>query len=673
MQKLTLPILILLVSAIVPPGTICAYAQTTGQQNSTAGELPSEATYARSGEMIDGYGSDSRNAWNGRDFDYGGYERSPILFDPLDEDRRKRMYPQLGATYDYTREQSINNLCSKYQEYFPEAWCSQDGYDTTKGTNFTREYKTRTLSMTNLLVDDEIHKSEMFVFRPIHEIRQNFLEDEKQAEHYLDSFEKVRTISLMTLEFLDSEVSSALKSAWQQSDMDVVQQLLKQVAVNTSELASPDREQIFRDYHEKFEACMWSKGDASTLETANGEDRETPMFKHVNLGSCLDADSDCRKLHGKEDGSVSETALFHFCSCCAEKELNLNDSTVDKTEDAEGYSGLKPWDKNLCEEYIERMEGEAKGEGYGSGSFGYVNDVNTDDGELAEVTFSLVERTFMGLDYTPKDYSGKENASPKELRRLVSNYAHYFQDIYGDVCTYKTKQNFIRRIFVPPFWSVPQQVDVLRNGKPEQCDRPFMYCPITTEEVDYGICPAFKLIVSLDRKNLVGSIMREESGAVMTPDELRAIWTEATLGDPISSRDLQNINENFKDTSEMELFINTFCDTSAAVAFKKLHLRMRSIALDHLLINQKINESDRRVITKLMNRVAEYLGLAEEDRRSVADSALMASEVRRNRLDEANRAAFVASALGKSRNSAQLDELDAPFGGAAPSVLGTEP
>ena len=679
LRRSTLGILFLIACFLFP--LRASRAENSGNSDQVAVGQGSLATVRK--EVMLGNGDSATLDRDGRDLNLGGYERSPILFDPLNNDSRTRIYPQLTAQREYSRDYE-KSIC-RYKEQFPPEFkdmCNKnDATSESLGNELVWKKVTGNMLMTNLMVDDEIHKAEMGIFWDPEYLRSQFLNDTQQLNTHLDTLNTPIGIAGTALDFLDKAVAASVSTTRVHADTNTMLQILRQVNLNTSQIANPDRIQLYKDHAEKFEACMWAEGDKSNFDKADGSS-EKPMFKHVNftlpeaLGgkNCLEQDSYCRKLYSgkiEKDGQTATTkGLYQFCMCCADKVVQMNDSTVNKIED----STASQYKLNLCDEYLTRV---ARNDTTGYRSYGRIDDIRagssySDAKGRENVSYSLVERVFMGLDYTPKG-SGTSDSENKELRKIVSSFAHYFQDIYGDVCIFETKGDsekagFIRKQFVSPFWSVPQLVDMMRNGKPDgSCDRLTQYCPITGEEVTVGICPAFKLLVSLEYKGELHKALIGEGTLGLSKDDIQNYWVQATLGDTLTARDFQNVVRNFQKHPEFNRFIETFCDASAGAAVKKLHARMMSIALDHLLLNQKITEEDRKMVRRLMDRVSDYLGLAAQDTNSVANSMVIASEIQRNRLDQADRGSFVASALGASRNSAQMDELDAPFGGAAPS------
>lgn len=656
------------VSGVVLP----AQAQVLGgeQERSIEGQL---GLATRQKELMKGNGSHAAIDRDGRDLNLGGFERSPIIFDPLGNDERKRVFPQMSAQESYTRKKTYQPIC-KNQSYFPPQMadiCNENNDDEADQNGLVFEKTTNIFTAANLMVDDEIHKSEMGLFWDPTNMKEAYLENQKAADRMTENIKRPLAIHQMALSFLDKSISSAMATAESAADQNTMLQYIRQINLNTSQLANPDRVQVLRDYNEKVEACMWAEGDQSKLSEANGKNGK-PMFAHVNLmlsekwggKNCMDSGSYCRERYEDKDGQV-KSVLYQFCTCCGDLAVEMNDSTVNKIDSSGGGSGVtEPYRKNLCEEYVTRMQSQY-------GKYGYQNDAKSSGNDLPKKTYSLVERVFMGLDYSGANGGagggGLSNDS-KDVRTTINNFMHYFQDLYGDVCMFETKEGFIRKQYVQPFWSVPQMVDMFRNGRPDDCDRATFYCPISAEQVGVGICPAMKMLLAMEIKGDVHKIMTGQSSEIgMSKEDLESYWVQATLGDSMTARDLQNIVASYKDSPDFNLFVEALCDTSATVAVKKLHLRMTSIAIDHMLLNQRISDEDRRIVRRLMDRLAEYLRLAGEDSASMVDPMLIASEIRRERLDQASRNSFVASSLGSSANSSRLDELDNTFGGAGPT------
>ena len=70
----------------------------------------------------------------------------------------------------------------------------------------------------------------------------------------------------------------------------------------------------------------------------------------------------------------------------------------------------------------------------------------------------------------------------------------------------------------------------------------------------------------------------------------------------------------WKPNGEFGRWLDGFCDAAAFTAFKKYHYRMSAVVEDHISINLKATEGEKRKVRELMGRVSSDINLAEADR-----------------------------------------------------------
>lgn len=470
----------------------------------------------------------------------------------------------------------------------------------------------------NISVDDELDKTKLAIFQPIHSaedgdqnIQTSFADNARLRDNHLNLFRTVRAVAIMTLSYLDKTVAAGLATTQQQVDQDTTHQLLKQISWTTSKLANPDRDQLYNDLDEKFEFCMHSHGAGLS-----------PIYmKHVNI-EC----PRCQNL--LPPGGPSTGGAYHYCVCCAETGKVVNQSIHDST-----------------------------GEPY----------------------WSLVERLFYGLQKPVGEITAGENTYKAEA---IVNYGTFFAALYGDIRFENptSGQETMTFRYVSPHWSVPNAISYLRDlddghASCQQTDEVFFYCPITGSVVQTGICPAFRQLLEWEHAGVLEQKRQDN------PAQLNNLWIEASLGGPITVEDLTNIlkmrtddNPNVKlfdsvtkgNSSHKRLskYVESFCDASAVTAFKKLHVRMMSIALDHMALNRKATERDKAMARQLMSRVSQYLELGGIDSRSSNEEMLVAAGIESDMKQAAQTTAAWAAAASAQETQNQIGEILPAFGGS---------
>ena len=166
--------------------------------------------------------------------------------------------------------------------------------------------------------------------------------------------------------------------------------------------------------------------------------------------------------------------------------------------------------------------------------------------------------------------------------------------------------------------------------------------------------------------NLSGSANKDESEELQT---LR-MWTEASLGLVLDASDIQTLRDPSIPLGQRNRYIDAFCDASAVAAFKRFHLRMRAVGLDHLTMNMTITPQQKSMMQRLIDRVSENLQMAETDAAASARLELMNENIRQvASLIKANRQISADAAIkNQAIQTGQLADL-AQFGGLNPSSL----
>ena len=300
------------------------------------------------------------------------------------------------------------------------------------------------INKESLSVDDEIRKLEMPTFRNLRALRIDAVDSEKQKEDFLDLFQSINGVALLTLNYLDKTVASGLVSQSQMTDAKVSQQLLKQISWATNEIASPDRKQLFRDFNEKVEVCLASiEAGGSSNSGNNGTSSEMKGYAAKVLesmggkefGKC---DIRCGKkatitlekkidYDDKSDGKTKK-GLYEYCVCCAETVMEVSNA-IDKSssKEAEG-KGISLWDKIFLgnqggteegDEGIQALVKEAKIMRAFYGDILYIYDEDKDAG-VQKTTTQLPAASIGALIIAVRDgYS--DNALSKEAKSIFED------------------------------------------------------------------------------------------------------------------------------------------------------------------------------------------------------------------------------------------------------------
>jgi len=526
---------------------------------------------------------------------YKGYDRSPILFDSV-RTGKERVYPQMGYNNDNTNREF-----------------SSDQKDKQRNNS---------LRVLNLGVDDEVNKTSMTIYQPLHMMTADIADDINERDRHLDLFKTVRGIAVLTLSYLDKTVAAGLATTQAQTDAHIQNQLLKQLNWTSAKLANPEKNFLYKDIDEKVEACLLYSSPQVYPKT-----KRIPMNAQICKPCLSDPNNPTPTFMGQ--------GIYDYCVCCAERMALLPNSTV-------------------------REGTELGGSGVG-------------------VT-SLVARVFLGLEGPANSGTSQKRDA---LDRVVSNFRRLYGDVVLAPCQAKPYEagatpgikdtetcdpgnGTLKTEYKFPIYGVADKIKLFRDGLNEKCSGgnsdDFTACPLTGTPIDQGICPAIKKIITLwppkkeDEPELRRLWIQASLGRIITgddinnmfimmqkePGELRGKWN-ATDGE-ITAADWTKVNGRFK------RWLGVFCDGSAVSAFKKFHYRMMALAEDHMRMNLKATDYEKSRFRDLLGRVSADIELAERDLDSsnVTDRLLAGLDTESDRervaqmgaTSEAQRAAF---------------------------------
>jgi hypothetical protein len=555
------------------------------------------------------------------------------------------------------------------------------------------------LAALDLSVDDEITSSSVASSQNLvatgstQTISDSFLQNINERDKFLDSYETARSIAIMTLSYLDKTVAAGLATSKSQADSDSIQQLLKQMNKNIARIAHPEKARFFDDQDEKFETCMRSDGSRDEIKNKSIEFVPLRLGQEKPPAILFDTYEGCRlgqpmpKFCGGMEAFKS--SKYHFCSCCAESSTLIAKSTVTTAGGRE---------RSLV-----------SGEG-----------------------FSLVDRVFMGVtvpagkvrfEAASTSTNGAQNRETFQAGNALLDFSTMARSLYGDIL-YTNKYgigngsggdgpptNKFTLKMATPLLTVQQWVHAIRDFDNLKGVHPYSrvvttfskandagvtcvwehnegmwlrYCPSFGSAVRWGIYPALKQLIRLERDNDLDEYVKDdtaysykdtESGPIRTysridgstftrADAVKQMWSEASLGGVMLTRaDLKTMAE-LEGTSDGDRIIAAFCDTSAVEAVKRLHRKMNSLANDYIAANRKATANDKGEVLALIKRVDDQLHAGTDDSRSKVDELLIALDMQRDRRREALRASLVATGNASERAARRIGSLYHCFGGA---------
>ena len=111
--------------------------------------------------------------------------------------------------------------------------------------------------------------------------------------------------------------------------------------------------------------------------------------------------------------------------------------------------------------------------------------------------------------------------------------------------------------------------------------------------------------------------------ASVSNQEFSKRWVEASLGHELNGRNISEFlslngsERTSTDTNDLNLtqarVVESFCDASAIAALTRLHVGYKAQIMDFLVLNNSITAQQKNQMLALMDRVSQYLALAEAD------------------------------------------------------------
>lgn len=616
--------LVLALAAVLPASAFAQAPNTQSPPPATGVSAAEDEFFAGEQHKMLLGGDDLTKKYEGLSLEYGGYERTPILFDPNPKGQRQRVYPQLSRLRQFTRE---------YKD------------PLTGATTGSETKNTATFTSIDISVDDEILFTKMAMFQPLEVMQDNFADSDALRDSYLNLFGKSRGVAILTLSYLDKTVAAGLATVKSQADAQIANQLLKQISWTSARMANPSRDHVFDDLDNRFQSCMMEFKGPRRVTSAKPAALWTELKTQCTLN--------CPGLKG-----------YEFCMCCAERHPTM-------------IAKLSTSDTLHCSDELP------------------IN-VSFSDARIRNASsyWSLAEQTFIG---NQSDSTASPSCNGSACSRARGNkptvgcmvtgqgcdentqygvyrFEEMFRWLYGDICLMpgqastsqaeETKKrgesgynaDGLRMKYIAPMWSVPQAIEVLRNGPTSSPCAPMLYCPITQQELAHGICPAFKKLVEIAEKP--GGI---EEARRNNQRELEIMWIEASLGSMLTPKDINDVVA--MKGPKRERFIDTFCDASAATAFRRLHNRMQSIVEDHLIQSRTTKDVDKNSLRQMVGRVNSYIALGRDDAQSATDTLLIGASIENDRRKEAQRASIVAAGEAAAASSSATTQVLPIFGG----------
>lgn len=547
----------------------------------------------------------------------------------------------------------------------------------------------------DLSVDDEISKSSMAPFQNTvakggrQTIQDSFLQNESERDAFLDSFQTARTIAIMTLSYLDKTVAAGLATSQSQADSDAIQQLLKEMNKSMSKIARPNRARVFDDQDEKFEICMQgiTSQNTDSAERKPVEPGKVKPFAFIwdPLVECK-LDQPALKFCG---GPKSyESSKYHFCSCCAESSQTVNKSTVlpagGRERSLVGGEGFSLVDRVFMGVTVPN----------GKVSFDSTTALergrdNNYDAGVALTDFSTMIRSLYGdILFTPKygipSGPGVNGPSTGKLTiKMASPLLSVQQWVMAirNFSEVKEAQPYNRLIN-----GFGRTADAGDNCYWEANEGMWLrYCPSFGSSIRWGIEPALRQLIKLEKDNSLNDFSsstaaysytdpegktstyaKTNGGTFSRKEAVTQMWIEASLGGVMLSRADLSAMAELEGTSDGERIIESFCDTSAVEAVRRLHRKMVALSNDMLTANRRANNSEKNDVLSLIKRVDDQLKAGADDSRSKVDELLLALDMQRDRRREALRSSLVATGNASGR-SAGRGLAHRSFGGAFPN------
>jgi len=533
------------------------------------------------------------------------------------------------------------------------------------------EARYHSLASVHLGVDKELLKRRMPIFQPLNKIGDGFLANEALRDSYLDMYESVRSVALLTLNYLDKTVAAGLATVEQQKQMRVNNHLLKQMNWAVARLSDPSLAHIIDDNEEKIVQCLaGSRAQDFTsiryrlnFDLCNREcGTENPA---ETVEAPPEADTEGNVDLGVPTGPGLVEDRYDYCVCCAQVSAQPNLAT------------------NVS------LPGD-------TGS--------------ADNVFSVVDRLFLGSDSTARIREDESDlgefgntAGGNHLSRVI-NAAKDFKDTYGDIIVRindpvdvdarpanGTGEGMVTQV-VPPKYSPQALVAIYRNGcviNDQTCSK---------EQKATGICPAmFNILKTWSRANSNGQydfIQFNQAGDEVLNDDQKArrrLFEVASRGGiPLTGGTINSFLEldsilssgvqlplqsdleatfDFKAAGYHRLhhYTNMFCDASAVAFAKRVHNTNSAIFIDAMALNAAISPEHKAAMQSMVNRVHEYFSLADADLAShfPIKKILMAveTEIERNRI--ADHSSFNSAIWNRGINTGFSNKVQGLLGDTA--------
>ena len=500
--------------------------------------------------------------YNPADTDSVGYD-SPVFLEPIDKENKK--YPS------FSFDRGLHGNTNEDSRYIS-----------------IRQVK-------NIGLDQEILKADMPLFYSLERMKRSLHNSEHLRDKYVDSYQSVRSVAILTLSHLDKTVGAGLATAENQAQLRTTNNLLKTMNYAIARMSTPRLASVIDDTQEKLVQCMFGE---TALETTSIEGKTNRyIFSAETAPECGEDPKINWELEANPDSKIA-LSRYDYCSCVADSSIAPNLAT---------------------DAYLPVSRSVSNGE------------------------YSTVDRLFFGADITSTKHLGQE--AHREIIQEIQNLALDFKETYGDIVLTVNKdisddrqgrglgRGLIRKI-QDPRYSPREMVTYFRDGcvrnDGEPCNK--------FQEVQ-GICPALKKILWTfgtdmgDNSLVYESIQKDGNGNPLFKGRQseRRFWYEVasrggiilTAGSIEAILDLDNLlpkrplgmDYDFVANGNLATarFIQQYCDNAAIAHFKKVHNRMSVMVRDMLAINTSISDSDKSQLMALVNRVNDYVNLAAAD------------------------------------------------------------
>ncbi len=555
---------------------------------------------------VDAYDANAiADAYSGDSTLNHGYKRTPILFDNYTDENwnasgitARRKYPKLrerSTAIDNVPD--LNNLVSSGEYPLPDP----------------------NSLVQSLSTDDEITRSTMAVYQPLHRIKQGVAENAKKRDNYLNLFGTLRGVANLTLSYLDKTIAAGLATTESQVNQETQNLLLKQISWTNSRIANPQRSQIYVDADEKVQVCLNTLGASGPQP---GPQMLLDRFSDFDPSNCL---AECGVM--PPDASLR----YGWCVCCVQQ-----GSHASITPAVDGITGLnhpKQW--SLVDRYFHGVKAVQASPGV---------DQILDFAKFIKEMYGDVVVDKNGYHFRWPEFS-------------ISDKIRAIRD--GCLC--------------PTGCSVvPGQPSAGQPCSPPLPTTSTLVCPFTGMTSSFGVKRAMIHVLR----------MKDAPWDTMTDDEKRS-WVEASMGTMVTpavkkaALMLQDGTEEPLECNEdpegkLARWLLNFSDASAVSAFEKLHYRTKALLANHDVLNLRMTPNDRRMFWTMIERVDRFIDMAKADTASdrAAVQAITDATISRDRRKQADMAAAVAANVA-SQNMSEAIAGTARFGDFTDICTGT--